>query len=162
MCLQGLAAHPWPKPGPPGRWSSGHHWSQRAQPGMVSMQRKFSHLGIVSGIIGCHFLPVTCGRRHSRPQVLWPPGRWGEGGGSLQFLVDARSLGGAGFARSLLCFTWVHQQALPPARLMGHRAPGTHLGVSSQLLQWVPGELAGVSGIRVWQLQAPISWDRGS
>ena len=162
MCLQGLAAHPWPKPGPPGRWSSGHHWSQRAQPGMVSMQRKFSHLGIVSGIIGRHFLPVTCGRRHSRPQVLWPPGRWGEGGGSLRFLVDAHSLGGAGFARSLLCFTWVHQQALPPARLMGHRAPGTHLGVSSQLLQWVPGELAGVSGIRVWRLQAPISWDHGS
>ena len=27
----------------------------------------------------------------------------------------------------------------PPARLMGHRAPGTHLGVSSRLLQWVPG-----------------------
>lgn len=87
---------------------------------MVSMQRKFSHLGIVSGIIGCRFHPVTCRRRHSRPQVLWPPGRWREWGGSLRFLVDARSLGGAGFARSWLCFTWVPQQALPP-----HGAQGT-------------------------------------
>ena len=67
---------------------------------MVYMERKLSHLGIVSGIIGRCFLPVTCRRRHSRPQVPLPSGKWGEVGGSLRFLVDARSLGGAGFAWS--------------------------------------------------------------
>ncbi|CAN0164172.1 unnamed protein product [Rangifer tarandus platyrhynchus] len=49
-----------------------------------------------------------------------------------------------------------------PAHLVGQRAPGTHLGFSSQLLQWVLGKLAGVSGARVRRLQVPISWNHDS
>ena len=107
------------------------------------MRRKFGHLGILSGITGAPLPP--CVLQEKSRQAPSAPARqcsagvdWGVGGN-----------------------LWLHVNAVSPLHLsrkwaLGQRAPGTLLGVSSQLLQWVPGELAGVSGASMQRLQVPI------